>query len=204
MTLVLQNLATFIMLVIVAMFTENAVFTRAMGVSRLVKLVGDSAVDSIIFCALLTLIQVISAPFGYLANTWLSTSGLWYREYIRPLALVICAGIAFIVVMVLLFIFRFPNAKEMLAILPMATFNSAVLGSMLISSTQSYTFVQTMGFALGSGLAYGFAALIVSEGQRKLHNRNVPSAFRGLPINLVYIGILALAIYGLTGHRVAI
>ena len=29
-----------------------------------------------------------------------------------------------------------------------------------------------------------------------------PKAFRGLPITLVYIGVLALAIYGFTGHSV--
>ena len=30
----------------------------------------------------------------------------------------------------------------------------------------------------------------------------IPKAFRGLPITLVYIGVLALAIYGFTGHSV--
>ena len=55
-----------------------------------------------------------------------------------------------------------------------------------------------------SGLGYGFAVLIVAEGERKMNNRKVPSTFRGLPIKLIYIGILALAIYGLTGHMVPI
>ena len=31
----------------------------------------------------------------------------------------------------------------------------------------------------------------------------VPATFRGLPITLLYIGILALAIYGFTGHMLA-
>ena len=88
--------------------------------------------------------------------------------------------------------------------LPMATFNTCILGTLFVSTIQSFSLVQTMGFALGSGLGYGLAVLMLGEAQHKLQNENVPMSLRGLPINLVYIGILALAIYGLTGHRLAI
>ena len=57
---------------------------------------------------------------------------------------------------------------------------------------------------LGSAVGYAAALVLVSEGQRKIQNRNVPASFRGLPVTLVYIGVLALAIYGLTGHTLAI
>ena len=204
MITVIESLGSFFAIVLTAMFVENAVFTRGLGVSRLVKLVDDSTVDSIIFCSLLCLIQVISAPLAYFANNYLAQEQFWFRSYIRPLVLVLCAVVAFIVVILAVVIFRPANRKEQLAVLPMATFNAAVLGPMLITATQRYTFSQTMGFALGSGLSYGFAVILLSEGQRKLNSRNIPTPFRGLPVNLLYIGILALAIYGLTGHRVAI
>ena len=71
---------------------------------------------------------------------------------------------------------------------------------MLISTMQSFTFLLTMGFALGSALGYVLAVLVVTEGQRKLQNRSVPAPFKGLPVTLLYIGVLALAIYGFTGH----
>lgn len=204
MTDVATNLAEFIFFVITAMFVQNSVFARGFGVSRLVKLVGDSTVDSMIFCALLCLVQVISAPLGFFANTFLDQPQFWYRDYIRPLCLSVCTIIAFIVVLLILSILPIRQKKEIIAVLPMASFSCAILGPMLISATQNYTFNQTMGFALGSGLGYSFAVLIVTEGQRKLLSRKVPSTLRGLPINLLYIGILALAIYGLTGHRLAL
>ena len=47
------------------------------------------------------------------------------------------------------------------------------------------------------------ALLVVREGARKLDNENVPETFRGLPVTLLYIGILALAIYGFTGHLIS-
>ena len=49
------------------------------------------------------------------------------------------------------------------------------------------------------GVRSVLAVLLVTEGQRRLRSRRIPASFRGLPITLVYIGILALAIYGFTG-----
>ena len=46
------------------------------------------------------------------------------------------------------------------------------------------------------------AVLLVTEARHRLRSRAIPSAFRGLPITLIYIGVLALAIYGFTGHSV--
>ena len=203
MSAVLSTLSTFFITVLMAMFVQNAIFTRGLGVSRLVKLVSDSAVDSIMFCALLTLIQIISAPLAFFANQYLGGEEFWFRNYIRPLVLVLCAAIAFALIIVVVMVVRPVHQKELLAVLPSATFNCAVLGPMLLTTAYNFTLLQTMGFAVGSGLGYGFAVIIVSEGQRKLTSRNVPTAFRGLPITLVYIGILAMAIYGLTGYRQA-
>lgn len=204
MNAVASNLAVFFGYALMAVFVQNAVFTRAFGVSRLTKLVTDSAVDSLVFWALLCLVQMVSAPLAFFANQHLVTARYWFRGYIRPLVLVVCATIAFGVVLLVVGLVKPRNQKAILAVLPMASFNTAVLGPMLISAAQSFNFVQTIGFALGSGLGYGVAILIVTEGQRKLNNRNVPATFKGLPINLIYIGILALAIYGLTGHRLPI
>ena len=204
MTLVLQNLAQFLVYAVLALFVENAVFTRGFGVSRLTKLVGDRAVDSFIFCSLLCLILVVSAPFGYLWNQFLTKPEFWYRDYVRPLGLVVVTTVIFAVVVLVLSLLPIRNKKEILAVLPLASFNCAVMGPMLITQAQNYNFAQTMGFALGSGLGYSLAVLMVTEGQEKLLSPKVPKSLRGLPVDLLYIGILAMAIYGLTGHRLAI
>lgn len=204
MTVLLQNLGSFLVIALVAMFVQNAVFTRGFGVSRLLKLVGDSAVDSMVFCALLCLIQVISAPLGFFVNQYLAQPRFWFRDYIRPLALVVCAVVAFLIIMLIIMLVGPKNKKDLLTVLPLAAFNCAVLGPLLLADTQSFDFAQTVGFALGSGFGYGIAVILLTEGQRKLKSPKVPSTLRGLPINLLYIGILALAIYGLTGHRLVI
>lgn len=197
-------MGTFVLYALVAVFVQNAVLTRGFGVSRLTKLVGDSAVDTLTFCALLCLVNTLSAPTSYALNKMLEAPQFWYRDYVRPLAFVVCALLSFLAVLVLIAVVRPVNQRDLMAVLPMATLNSAVLGPLLITASQKYSFFQTVGFALGSGIGYTFAVLIVTEGERKMTGRTVPSTFRGLPIKLIYIGILSLAIYGLTGHMVAI
>ena len=202
MTEVIKATVQFFFYAVMAVFAQNAIFTRALGVSRLVKLADDPTVDSLTFGILLCCIQLISAPMAYGVNLWLADQP--YRAYVRPLVLVLCSGAAFfIVLLAVVLCLRVSGAKDVVAVLPMATFNTCVLGTLLVSVTQSFNFWQTMGFALGSGVGYLVAVLVVREGRRKLENEDVPSTFRGLPITLLYIGILSLAIYGFTGHMIA-
>ena len=61
---VLKALSVFFAYAVMAVFAKNAVFTRALGVSRLVKLVDDTTVDSLTFGALLLSLRHISAARG--------------------------------------------------------------------------------------------------------------------------------------------
>ena len=94
------------------------------------------------------------------------------------------------------------HGGQLLRILPLAAVNSGVLGTVMVERTQSFTLEQSMGFGLGSGLGYLLAVMLVTEADRRLRSEAIPEAFRGLPITLIYIGVLALAIYGFTGHSV--
>ena len=152
--------------------------------------------------SLLCLVQVISAPLAWMANRWILTP-LSFRAAVRPLVLVLCSAAALGIVIVVCSALRRPSTSRVAQLLPMATFNCAVIGCLLVTTIQNFTLVQTLGFAVGSGAGYTLAVLAVTEGQRKLQARAVPAVFRGLPVTLLYIGILALAIYGFTGHTAA-
>lgn len=200
---VTKTLSSFFIYAIIAVFAQNTVFSRALGVSRLIKLVDDSAVDSLTFGALLCAIQLMSASLAYFVNLlilkfeWLNS----IKTYVRPLVMVLCAAVGFFVILgFIVLVFKLESAKNVVAVLPMATFNCCIIGTLLITTTQNFTLMQTMGFAFGSGVGYILAVLVVTEGQRKIQNRTVPATLKGLPITLIYIGILALAIYGFTGH----
>ena len=88
--------------------------------------------------------------------------------------------------------------------LSLATCSTAVLGTMLICANQNYTILQSVAFALGSGLGYVFAVFIVREGRRRLRSKAISSIFQGLPSSMIYVGVLSLAIYALVGHTVVL
>ena len=54
--------AEFFNYALLAVFAQNAVFTRALGVSRLVQLVGDDRTSSVLFGLQLCITQVLMAP----------------------------------------------------------------------------------------------------------------------------------------------
>lgn len=199
---VLQNgISMFFLYAVAAVFAQNAVFSRALGVSRLVKLVEDPTVDTLIFSGLLCIIQVIACVLSFFVNKLFGVALSAARFYVRPLLLVLCTIAAFLIVLVFIILFYKQNAaRQIVDVLPIATFNCCVLGTVLITVTKNYTLLQTIAFAIGSALGYVMAVMLVTEGQRTLKNRNIPQSFKGLPATLVYIGVLALALYGFTGH----
>lgn len=202
MSMVLQGLSVFFLSAVLATFAQNAVLSRALGVSRLVKLVGDGG-GFVRFAGLLTLIQLICVPMAWYANSLLA--GFALRAAVRPLIMVLASGAALgLVWLVLVKLIKPASLGQVLEVLPLATFNCAVLGTLLVTVTQGYTLVQSFGFALGSGVGYAGALAVAGQAQEMLQGPDVPSSFRGLPITLVYLGILALAIYGFTGHMVVI
>ena len=173
--------AVFFNYAVLAIFAQNAVFTRALGVSRLVQLVGDDRTSSGLFGLQLCITQVLVAPLVYVA----------------------CIAVVCLAEQLLLLLGRaLPHSGQLLRIVPLAGLNSCVLGTVLVERTQTFTLGQSLGFGVGSGLGYVLAVLLVTEARHRLRSKAIPAAFRGLPITLVYIGVLALAIYGFTGHSV--
>ena len=66
---VLQAVAQFLTYAVMAVFAENAVFFRALGVSRLNKLVNDPKISTWQYCIPIILVQTISAPMGWAAQS---------------------------------------------------------------------------------------------------------------------------------------
>ena len=193
---VMQAVGVFFSYAVLAVFAQNAVFTRGLGVSRLVQLVGDERTSSGWFALLLCVTQVLVAPLAFYAGGFIAAQP-------RPLVFLACVAVVSLFEFIVLWAARGKrHGGQLLRILPLAAVNSGVLGTVLVERTQSFTLEQSMGFGLGSGLGYLLAVMLVTEADRRLRSEAIPEAFRGLPITLVYIGVLALAIYGFTGHSV--
>ena len=197
---VLHLVGVFFSYAVLAIFAQNAVFTRSLGVSRLVQLVGDERTSSWWFALMLCITQVLVAPLAYFAGSFIAP--LPNRAQLRPVMYLTCIAAVCLFELLVLKLAKGPRSGQLIRILPVAAVNSGVLGTVLVERTQSFTLEQSLGFGLGSGLGYLLAVMLVTEAQNRLRSRAIPEAFRGLPVTLIYIGVLALAIYGFIGHSV--
>lgn len=188
----------FFVMAATAMFLENGVFSRALGASRMLQLVRHRK-DFVRFCAILTGMTTVSAAIVYPLSGFLREHGV--PNYYWALFYVIIVSALYSGVYWASKRF-FPNwfgkAKRLIGL---ATFNHALLGALFLGSGQNFSFVESVGFGLGSGIGFLLATLLVYEGKRRLELCSVPKAFRGFPVTMLYLGIVAMAMYGLVGHK---
>ena len=201
MSAVMNTIGVAFAYAVLALFAQNAIFTRGLGVSRLIQLVGDERTSSWWFALLLCVTQVLVTPFAWYAGSRIAP--LANRAQLRPLVYIASIAVVCVLEHAVLWLAKgLPHRSALLRIVPLAGLNSCVLGTVLVERTQSFTLAQSIGFGLGSGLGYLLAVMLVTEAGNRLRSKAIPEAFRGLPITLIYIGVLALAIYGFTGHSV--
>lgn len=199
MSNVTNQLGNYLLLALTAITVENSVFARGLGVSRLISLVDDTT-NTVIFSILLAATTTAS---GVLYNFIYSEvlEGMTNEIYLRPLAIVLCMSAAFLVIFVLAVkLMPYEHVSKAAAAMPVATFNCMVFGTIILSTSEKMTILQSIVFSVGSSVGFMLAILLVTEGQRKLQNRDIPAAFKGLPATLLYIAGLAIAVYGFTGR----
>jgi len=83
--------------------------------------------------------------------------------------------------------------------LPLITTNCAVLGLALFQTMRNYSFAQSLAFALGAGVGFTLALLLMSGLRERLLLANVPTVAQGAALSLMLAGILSLAFMGFGG-----
>ena len=169
---VLHLVGVFFNYAVLAIFAQNAVFTRSLGVSRLVQLVGDERTSSWWFALMLCITQVLVAPLAYFAGSFIAP--LPNRAQLRPVMYLTCIAVVCLFELLVLKLAKGPRSGQLIRILPVAAVNSGVLGTVLVERTQSFTLEQSLGFGLGSGLGYLLAVMLVTEAQNRLRSRAIP------------------------------
>ncbi len=83
--------------------------------------------------------------------------------------------------------------------LPLITTNCAVLGVALIQTKREYGFSESLVFALGGGLGFTLALVLMASVRERLQLSNVPNMVQGTALSLMLAGILSLCFMGFTG-----
>lgn len=77
--------------------------------------------------------------------------------------------------------------------------NCIILAVPLINASEKYNLFESLSFALGSGLGFALALIIMASIREKLELSDIPKPFKGLPIAFIITGLIALAFSGFTG-----
>lgn len=78
--------------------------------------------------------------------------------------------------------------------------NTLVLAVPFLNFGAGYSFFESIGMALGAGIAYFLATAIIGIGLQKLaENKDIPPVFQGTPAVFIYVALLSLAFSGFSG-----
>jgi len=183
-------------LIIAASLINNFVFTRFLGLCIFFG-VSKKMETAIGMSITFTAVMVISAALSWLVFTYIMVP-----LDITFLKIIIFIGIVAGFVQASDTIMRkvAPALFYKLGIyLALISTNCIILAVPLINAGEKYSFLESIAFALGSGLGFALALVIMASIREKLELADVPEPFKGLPIAFIVTGLIALAFAGFSG-----
>ncbi len=196
----------YILIIISAIFVNNILLSQFLGICPFLgvsnKLSTATGMSGAV-CFVITLATVVT----FLINKYLLVQ--FHLEFLQTIAFILV--IAALVQMVEIVLKKIsPSLYQALGIfLPLITTNCAVLGVAITVATKQFTIGgQAIGllnlgqatvYALATSLGYGLAMILFAGLREHLAGNNVPKAFKGLPIALITVSIMAMAFFGFSG-----
>lgn len=194
----------YFLIIVSAIFVNNIVLAQFLGICPFLGVsnkLSTATGMSMAVCFVITLATLVT----FLINKYL----------LVPMGITFLQTIAFILViaalvqMVEIVLKKVsPSLYQALGIfLPLITTNCAVLGVAINVVTKEFAFVpggmlnlgQALVYAFATSLGYGLAMVIFAGIREHLAMMNVPKSFKGVPIAIISVGILALAFMGFSG-----
>lgn len=196
----------YILIIISAIFVNNILLAQFLGICPFLgvsnKLSTATGMSGAV-CFVITLATVVT----YLINKYLLVQ--FNLEFLQTIAFILV--IAALVQMVEIVLKKIsPSLYQALGIfLPLITTNCAVLGVAITVVTKEFALNsdkaqllnlgQATVYALATSIGYGLAMIFFAGLREHLAGNNVPKAFRGLPIALITVSIMAMAFLGFSG-----
>ena len=193
----------YFLIIISAIFVNNIVLAQFLGLCPFLGVSGKLSTAtgmSMAVCFVITLATLVT----YLVNQYLLVPfGLTFLQTIA--FILVIAALVQMVEIVLKKVS--PSLYQALGIfLPLITTNCAVLGVAINVVSKEFSFAggmlnlgQALVYAFATSLGYGLAMVIFAGIREHLALNNVPKAFKGVPIAIISVGILALAFMGFSG-----
>ncbi|MBO7070154.1 MAG: electron transport complex subunit RsxA [Bacteroidales bacterium] len=194
----------YFLIIISAIFVNNIVLAQFLGICPFLGVSNKLSTATGMSLAV-TFVITLATLVTYLLNMYLLVP--LKIEFLQTIAFILV--IAALVQMVEIVLKKVsPALYQALGIfLPLITTNCAVLGVAITVVTKEFAFVpggtlnlaQALVYAVATALGYGLAMIIFAGIREHLALSDVPKAFKGVPIALISVGILALAFMGFSG-----
>ena len=195
----------YFLIIISAIFVNNIVLAQFLGICPFLGVsnkLSTATGMSMAVCFVITLATLVT----YLINKYLLIP--FNITFLQTIAFIlVIAALAQMVQIVLKK--TSPSLYQALGIFrPLSTTHCAVLGVAIDVVTKQFTFGgeahflnlgEAMVYAFATSLGYGLAMVIFAGIREHLAMNDVPKAFKGVPIALISVGILALAFMGFSG-----
>ncbi len=199
----------YLSLFVKSIFVDNMIFAYFLGmcsylaVSKNVKTANGLGI-AVIFVLLITL------PVNYLLYTKVLVPGAltWLSPKFADVDLSFLAFILFIAVIaaitqvVEMVVEKFlPSLYSSLGIyLPLIAVNCAILGGSLFMQQREFANVgESVVYALGSGIGWYLAIVVLAAIREKLSYSNVPAGLRGIGITFITVGLMGIAFMAFMG-----
>ncbi len=183
-----------------ATILENVIFTRPMGISESItnkKYDREMPIFALAVLILTTLSSLVGSGLRYMTDTLLPDLPEYGQEAILFLAVIISYAVMW-GVLKYKFATYLPRFNSLLA---RAALSGAVYGCLLMAGATDLDALSSVVYGLGTGCGMVVAVWLLGVARRRFSYIDLPRAFKGMPIMLLYLGILSLVIYGLLGHN---
>jgi electron transport complex protein RnfA len=192
-------IANFMTAALLAIFLQNSIFEKALGIN-------------ILLYASRKRENVIGFTLGLCYITTFSSIAVWaldnffgdfrYYTLFAPVLYVLVIGIIYIVSLIVIWRYFHRLFKKIKKFVHLVVFNCAVLGALFLNSQIGADIFSYIGYGLGTAIGFCAAGYMLYTAHARLNSELVPAAFRGMPIMIIFVGILSLALHAFAGYVV--
>lgn len=171
---------------------DNVIFTYAVGTSTLLEC-AKKPKQLLSFGFFITEFSVLASILIYLVELVIKDTA--WGEAVMPIFSVLAIGIVYILSLLVIWFAARKWFNSLKRYVHLSAFNCATLGCIFMNSLNAGTLLDRILFALSIGVGFMLATYLLSINYKKLTSSEVPAAFRGFPISVLYIGIIAMLTY---------
>ncbi len=198
-------------LCIKSIFIDNMIFASFLGMCSYLA-VSKTVKTSVGLGAAVIFVLLITVPVNYLLENYILKAGAlsWLGEGYADVDLsflsfiLFIAVIAAIVQLVEMVVEKFAPALygQLGIFLPLIAVNCAIMGASLFMQQKQFDSIGTATvYALGSGIGWFIAIVLIAAIREKISYSNVPAPLKGVGIAFIVCGLMAIAFMSFMGIK---